>query len=117
MTMDTFPNVGLAKVRTHTHTRGSATLSERCRKWGEAVNSCDLCQRMFLQTATADCVPADLQRRLPDPRQRRHGNGLSVRGEDQPEHRRGQRGRSQRHLQITERQRGHVHPEVGQRRR
>lgn len=61
--------------------------------------------------------PADLQRGLPDPRQCRHRHGVSVRSEDQPEHHRCQRGGPQRDLQNSEGQRGHVHPEVGQRRR
>lgn len=64
-----------------------------------------------------DLCPADLQRGLPNPRQRRHRHSVSVRGEDQPERHRRQRGGPQRDLQNPEGQRGHVHPEVGQRRR
>ena len=62
-------------------------------------------------------VCADLQRRLPGPRQCSHGHSLPVWGEDQHERGGRERRRAQRHLQDPEGQRGHLHPEVGQGRR
>lgn len=41
------------------NTRDSAALCNRCRKWGETVNSSDLCQRISFRahTAATVCVP------------------------------------------------------------
>lgn len=63
------------------------------------------------------CVCADLQRGLPDCRQCSYSHSVPVWSQNQPEHCRRERSRSQRSLQNSEGQRGHVHPEVGQRRR
>lgn len=114
MTMDTFPSVGLVKVKLLAICSEISSL--HLNVWKSVEVSAAVLKSTRHCASVRLCSCADVQRGLPDPGQRGHGHRLPVRREDQPQHRRGERGRPQRHLQNSEGQRGHVHPQVGQRR-
>lgn len=73
MTMDTFPSVGLVKVK---------QLEKPQSDLPNTADSIRYCASVCLRSY------ADVQRGLPDPRQCGHGHGLPVRREDQPQHHR-----------------------------
>lgn len=89
MTMDTFPSVGLVKVKQLEKPQEMSKVFIKMTKqtkenqhnlrFADSIRYCaSVCLRSY----------ADVQRGLPDPRQCGHGHGLPVRREDQPEHHR-----------------------------